>query len=53
MNINSIVDQLKKHVPERTLRHELPSLKKLGILITIGNARNTLWGIDHSAKENI
>ncbi|MBY0272886.1 MAG: putative DNA binding domain-containing protein [Alphaproteobacteria bacterium] len=53
MNINSIVDQLKKHIPERTLRHELSSLKKLGILKTIGSARNTLWGIDLSAKENI
>ncbi|MDI9635402.1 hypothetical protein QM565_06320 [Geitlerinema splendidum] len=30
MNINSIGDQLKKHVPERTLRHELSSLKKTG-----------------------
>lgn len=53
ININSIVNRLKEHIPERTLRHELSSLKKRGILKTVGSARHTLWGIDPSIKEDI
>lgn len=46
LSIKDIESKLIDRVPERTLRHDLSSLKKIHLLKTTGSARNTVWEID-------